>query len=155
MNGQKTSLGRLADFPPYQLSVTSNEVSSAIADRYRARFGLKITEWRVMAVLGDRGPATQRELTDATMMDKVAVNRACKVLEDRGLLVRRPNTKDGRSHLLDLTEDGCKIHDEVMPFAKSIEDEIYAVLSPEESAQLSALLRRLFKSAESMRPTAR
>lgn len=155
MNGQRATLGRLADFPPYQLSVTSNEVSSAIADRYRARFGLKITEWRVMAVLGDRGPTTQRELTDATMMDKVAVNRACKVLEERGILVRQPNAKDGRSHLLDLTAEGCEMHDEVMPFAKGIEDEIYAVLSQAERDQLCYLLGRLFKSAESMRPAAR
>ena len=155
MNGQKASLGRLADFPPYQLLVTSNEVSSAIADRYRARFGLKITEWRVMAVLGDRGPTTQRELTDVTMMDKVAVNRACKVLEDRGLVVRHPNTKDGRSHMLDLTADGWEMHNEVMPFAKSIEDEIYSVLTQAECDQLTYLLRRLFNSAESLRPTAR
>jgi len=155
MNEAKKSLGRLADFPPYQLSVTSNEVSSAIADRYRARFGLKIAEWRVMAVLGDRGAATQRELTDVIMMDKVAVNRACKVLEGRGLLTRRPNTKDGRSHLLDLTGDGREMHDEVMPFAKSIEDEIYAVLTQTECDQLSYLLRRLFKSAQSVRPTTR
>ncbi|NCU12732.1 MAG: MarR family transcriptional regulator, partial [Sphingomonadaceae bacterium] len=81
---------RLADFLPYLLSVTSNAVSDRIADEYRARFGLKIPEWRVMAVLGDAGPLTQRELVGATRMDKVAVNRACKVLEERGLLARSP-----------------------------------------------------------------
>lgn len=148
-------MGRLADFLPYQLSVTSNAVSSAIADRYRERFGLKITEWRVMAVLGDGGPATQRELTDATLMDKVAVNRACKVLEDRGLLMRHPNTKDGRSHLLELTGDGRAMHDDVMPLAKSIQAEMFSVLTEEENEQLRGLLRRLFNSAESMRPAAR
>ncbi|HNN57079.1 MAG TPA: MarR family transcriptional regulator, partial [Novosphingobium sp.] len=53
---------RLADFLPYLLSVTSNAVSDRIADEYRARFGLKIPEWRVMAVLGDAGAQTQRDL---------------------------------------------------------------------------------------------
>jgi len=75
---------------PYQLSVTSNAVSRLIAEQYQARFGLKIAEWRVMAVLGDIGSATQRELAEATLMDKVAVNRACKVLEDRALIEREP-----------------------------------------------------------------
>ncbi|HSJ79524.1 MAG TPA: MarR family transcriptional regulator, partial [Erythrobacter sp.] len=38
--------GELAGFLPYQLSVTSNAVSSLIAERYRKRFALKIPEWR-------------------------------------------------------------------------------------------------------------
>jgi DNA-binding MarR family transcriptional regulator len=59
-----------------------------------------------MAVLGDSGALTQRDLTRLTLMDKVAVNRACKVLEERGLAWRRPNTQDGRSHLLELTGRG-------------------------------------------------
>ena len=57
---QKSS--RLADFLPYLMSVTTNAVSDMIASEYRARFGLKIPEWRVMAVLGDAGAQTQRSL---------------------------------------------------------------------------------------------
>ena len=70
-------VSRLADFLPYLLSVTSNAVSGAVADAYQARIGIRIAEWRVMAVLGDAGDKTQRELVSATLMDKVAVNRAC------------------------------------------------------------------------------
>ena len=134
---------RLADFLPYQLSVTSNAVSSLIAQRYRTRFGLKIPEWRIMAVLGDAGTATQRELTNATLMDKVAVNRACKVLEERGLIRRLPNAQDGRSHLLELTEDGRTVHSEIMPMARSSEREIFAVLGDAEQEQFRGMLRRL------------
>lgn len=155
MTGQDSLLGWLADFLPYQLSVTSNVVSTAIAERYRERFGLRIAEWRVMAVVGDRGQATQRQLTDATIMDKVAINRACKVLEDRGLLMRLPNTRDGRSHILQLTVTGQAMHDEVMPLTRAIQEEMFEVLSEEEKEQLLALLKRLFNSADAMMPTAR
>lgn len=147
MDDKGNSLGRLTDFLPYQLSVTSNAVSSLIARRYRARFGLKIPEWRIMAVLGDSGAATQRELTEATLMDKVAVNRGCKVLEDRGLVARRPNTTDGRSHLLELTGEGRAIHSEVMPLALAIEQELFASFEPQEREMLRAMLRRLFRQA--------
>ena len=82
---------RLKEFLPYQLSITSNAVSGRIALEYRTRFGLSVPEWRVMAVLGDSGALTQRDLTWMTLMDKVAVNSACKVLEERGLVSRRPN----------------------------------------------------------------
>jgi DNA-binding MarR family transcriptional regulator len=135
--------GELESFLPYQLSVTSNAVSSLIATRYRRRFGLKIPEWRVMAVLGDGGRMTQRALTAATVMDKVAVNRAVKVLEERGLVARLPNPEDGRSHLLALTEEGRAIHAEVMPLARATERELLAGLSVEEEAALRCLLARL------------
>lgn len=152
MSDGGTANGRLADFLPYQLSITSNAASSLIAERYRARFGLKIAEWRVMAVLGDAGSATQRALTEATLMDKVAVNRACKVLEERGLIARSPNADDGRSHLLELTEEGRAIHSEVMPLARDIEREIFSTLDDQEQEQFRDLLRRIFAQTEKLRP---
>lgn len=139
---------RLADFLPYLLSVTSNAVSDRIADEYRARFGLKIPEWRVMAVLGDAGPATQRELVGATRMDKVAVNRACKVLEERGLITRSPNASDGRSHHLELTAAGRGIHGEIMPIALDMERKLFAPLSTSERQAFRALLARIYNQAE-------
>ena len=81
---------RLSDFLPYLMSVSANAVSDVVAQQYHARFGLKIPEWRVMAVLGDAGALTQRRLVSSTRMDKVAVNRACKALEERGLAQRSP-----------------------------------------------------------------
>jgi len=139
--------GRLAEFLPYQLSIASNAVSSLIAERYRKRFALKIPEWRVMAVLGDAGQLTQRALTEATLMDKVAVNRACKVLEERALVARAPNTKDGRSHLLTLTTDGRAIHDEVMPLALEIERELFEGFSADEQRTFRVLLERMRERA--------
>lgn len=148
-DGQGES-GQLAGFLPYQLSVTSNAVSSLIAERYRKRFGLKIPEWRVMAVLGDAGSATQRDLTAATVMDKVAVNRAVKVLEDRGLVGRVPNPEDGRSHLLELTGEGRAIHAEVMPLARATEHELIEGLAPGEEDALRRLLVGLRQRAEAL-----
>ena len=137
---QKTPL---SEFLPYQLSITSNAVSGRIALEYRQRFGLSVPEWRVMAVLGDAGPLTQRDLTRLTLMDKVAVNRACKVLEERGLAQRRPNEQDGRSHHLDLTEAGVRMRDEIMPLALEMERRLFSNFAREEVAQFRRLLERV------------
>lgn len=157
--------GELAGFLPYQLSVTSNAVSSLIAERYRKRFALKIPEWRVMAVLGDGashegtgtgagGAMTQRALTAATVMDKVAVNRAVKVLEERGLVARVPNPGDGRSHHLTLTAEGRAIHAEVMPLARATEADLLADLAPGERDALRSLLASLRARATALAQTA-
>lgn len=133
----------LFKFLPYLLSITSNAVSGRIAQEYRTRFALSVPEWRMMAVLGDSGPLTQRELTGLTLMDKVAVNRACKVLEGRGLISRQPNARDGRSHLLELTESGREMHGQIMPLAVGMEQHLFSVLTAEETAHLRALLERV------------
>lgn len=145
-------ISRLADFLPYLLSVTSNAVSDRIAEEYRTHFDLKIPEWRVMAVLGDAGALTQRDLVRATLMDKVAVNRACKVLEDRGLVTRSPNDRDGRSHHLELTADGHAVHGQIMPLALGMERRIFAEFSEEERCQFNSLLWRLRESVKRLDP---
>jgi DNA-binding MarR family transcriptional regulator len=133
----------LADFLPYQLSITANAVSNLIAREYESRFGLKIFEWRIMAVLGDVGQATQSALVDFTLMDKVAVNRACKVLADRQLIERRPHGSDRRSHQLQLTGAGNELHDEIMPLAVEIEKRLLGEVTAEELEMLTTTLLRL------------
>lgn len=152
MNSPRLPGKRLADFLPYQLSVASNAVSTRIAQQYRKRFGLKTTEWRIMAVLGDSGAHTQRELCQLTLMDKVPVNRACKVLEDRGLALRRPNARDGRSHLLALTAEGRAVHARIMPLAEAIEQELFGVLSEGERNALAGMLSRVRDGAGEFDP---
>src|SRR3546814_20064692 len=80
----------LDNFRPYRLSIASNVLLSRIAAEYENRFGLKIPEWRLMAVLGEGQPKTQRELVAATRMDKVTVNRADRksVVEGKSVSVR-------------------------------------------------------------------
>ena len=141
----------LAEFLPYQLSITSNAVSDLIARSYHGRFGLKIPEWRVMAVLGERASVTQRDLVAATAMDKVTVNRASKALVDRGLLGRAPNETDGRSHHLALTSVGRELYDQIAPLALSVEGELETVLSADEARVLADILQRLRTKAGSIK----
>ncbi|OYX46254.1 MAG: hypothetical protein B7Y87_02920 [Sphingomonadales bacterium 32-64-22] len=83
-------------------------------------------------------------------MDKVAVNRACKELEERGLAWRQPNTKDGRSHLLELTEEGRRMYGKIMPLALEMERRLLANFTVEEIAGFKALLVRLKKEVRDL-----
>lgn len=139
----------LATFLPYQLSIASNAVSDRIARQYQARFGLKIPEWRLMAVLGQGEPKTQRDLVHATRMDKVTVSRAAAALTERGLVSRAASERDGRSHLLALTVTGESLYGEIAPVALDMERQLVACLSNDERAVLAELLGRLRDAADS------
>ena len=145
---------KLDEFLPYQLSIASNAASNRIAGIYRDQFDLRIPEWRIMAVLGDAGAATQRELAARTVMDKVAVNRACRALEERGLLERAPNATDGRSHHLALTAEGMAIYARIMPLTREMEQWLFAAFSDEERATFSRMLARVRDRAGSLDPEA-
>ena len=138
----------LDNFLPYRLSVASNALSSRIAAEYQNRFGLKIPEWRLMAVLGEGVPRTQRELVAITHMDKVTVNRAAKALADRQLIARQAHEADGRSHHLELTETGRSLYDAIVPAALASEAQLEVQLSASERAALMAMLAKLTAAAE-------
>ena len=152
MMTNKAEPTQLDEFLPYQLSIASNAASDRIAEVYRSQFALRIPEWRIMAVLGDAGSVTQRELTARTVMDKVAVNRACRALEDRGLIDRAPNATDGRSHHLALTDEGREMYDRIMPLARQMERRLFASFTPEERASFSEMLSRVRQRAGELDP---
>ncbi|HWW56590.1 MAG TPA: MarR family winged helix-turn-helix transcriptional regulator [Sphingopyxis sp.] len=138
----------LDNFLPYRLSIASNALSSRIAAEYENRFGLKIPEWRLMAVLGEGQPKTQRELVEATRMDKVTVNRAAKALAERQLIGRQAHRDDGRSHHLDLTETGRSLYDAIAPAALASEARLESNISASERATLLRILAKLTSAAE-------
>ncbi len=99
-------------FLPYRLSVLSNRLSQTIAGAYARRFGLGITEWRVIAVLGRYPGLSANAVAARTAMDKVAVSRTVARLLERGLLQRDIHDDDRRRSVLELSADGYGIYDE-------------------------------------------
>jgi DNA-binding MarR family transcriptional regulator len=133
----------LENFLPYRLSVLSNRVSQTIADIYQKRFGLAITEWRVMAVLGRFTDLSANEVAERTAMDKVAVSRAVARLLERSLIKREIHSDDRRRSVLALSEVGYSVYDEIAPMALACEQRLVATLDEEEKAVLDRLLHKL------------
>jgi DNA-binding MarR family transcriptional regulator len=140
----------LEHFLPYRLSVLSNRVSQTIARIYVDRFDLGITEWRVIAVLGRHPGLSANGVAERTAMDKVAVSRTIARLLERGLVQRDIHGDDRRRSVLELSEAGYRIYDEVVPMALGCEQRLIASLSAAEVALLDSLLDRLMKSVDDM-----
>ncbi len=133
----------LEHFLPYRLSVLSNRVSGAIARVYSERFGLGVTEWRVMAVLGRYPELSAGEVAQRTAMDKVAVSRAVAGLVEAGRVERETHGDDRRRSVLRLTAEGRAIHDAVAPLALAFERRLLDGMAQDERDVLFRLLDRL------------
>lgn len=131
-------------FLPYRLSLLTNTVSDGIAQAYRQRHEISVTEWRVMAVLGRYPGLTASEIVERTAVDKVAISRAVKRLSSKNLIERKPDPADRRRMRLHITTGpGSKVLEDVIPLAQRYEDDLLEMLSEAERQALGITLKKL------------
>jgi len=143
---------RLEDFLPYRLAVLSNTVSTTVARAYDKRFNVSIPEWRVIAVLGRFPGLSAVEVAERTLMDKVAVSRAVTKLIKNGRIDREFADSDKRRSILNLSEDGKKLHDEIAQLALQFERDLLHGFSEEEMNNLNSVMERLLARASLIGP---
>lgn len=138
----------LDDYLPYQFAVLSGFLGQALFETYGERFGLTVTEWRVMASVGQSAGTSAAEISTKTRLDSVAVHRAVKSLAARRLIELRPAHGDRRRKPLALTAQGREIHDSVAPQALRLEQRMLQFLSAKEAAALRRALRKICEGLE-------
>ena len=149
MNEQALDLEK---FLPYQLSVLSNTISAAIAETYSSRYGLSISEWRVLAVLGRFPGSSAGEVGEKTAMDKVAVSRAVSRLLAAGRIEREFADADRRRSILRMSASGKEIYQHISPVLLQYEAELLAGLSATDRGHLGRILARLVSRARQVGP---
>lgn len=137
----------LEDFLPYRLSILSNTVSGKIAEAYEKRFGLSIPEWRVIAILGRFPGLSAVNVAERTLMDKVAVSRAVTKLVKNGRIDREFADADRRRSILNLSDEGRRVHDDIAPLALQFERDLLLGLNQEEIEMLDTIIERLLARA--------
>jgi DNA-binding MarR family transcriptional regulator len=143
----------LEKFLPYRLSLLTNTISQGMAQSYRSLHNISITEWRVLAVLGRFPGLSASEVVDRTAMDKVAISRAVKNLEEKGLLERRTDEEDRRRQNLVITQNpGQAVLSEVIPMAQRYETALVGALDEGELSYLLKLITKLQDSALALNP---
>ncbi len=137
----------LEDFLPYRMSVLSHTISTTIARVYDKRFGLSIPEWRVIAILGRFPGLSAVEVAERTMMDKVAVSRAVTKLIKNGRIDRQFADADRRRSILNLSDEGRKVHNDIAPLALQFERDLLHGISEEDCETFDIVVERLLAKA--------
>lgn len=137
----------LEEFLPYRLAVLSNTVSTTVARAYDKRFSVSIPEWRVIAILGRFPGLSAVEVAERTMMDKVAVSRAVTKLVKNGRIDREFADADKRRSILNLSEEGRQLHDEIAELAMQFERDLLEGFTEEEIGELNKTMERLMARA--------
>ena len=157
MNNHKASLtdpqGYAPEGPasPYKLDDSWIYKVSVIADRVARRVSqiasrvgdLNLSQWRVLAAIGDQDGRTASHVVELTPMDKGIVSRAVASLVAQGYLKREASRTDGRLSHLYMTASGRKIFEAIVAELDATGANGDALITGQDRALFLATLNRL------------
>jgi DNA-binding MarR family transcriptional regulator len=116
-------------------------------ERYSApnikALGLTMTQFDVIATLGNQPPMTCKELGEKTLVTKGTLTGVLERLELKGVIFREANSGDGRSQLIALTKEGQQLFEKVFPEHLDFLNQAFSKLSNEENVEIQHALKKL------------
>lgn len=109
----------LAHYPPYQLVHAAEMLRDTFEQFYEQRYQLTVPQWRLMMVLGPHYPISQKELVEASGMDKVRISREIRRLAEKGIIFTESSEQDKRISLVSLTNVGLSLFQQLKSEAGS------------------------------------
>jgi len=128
---------------PFGLTAIANKISRSASRTYLALFGIGINEWRILANLRARPGTTANAICQHSGLDKAAVSRSLRLLEDNRMIETSPGSPESRGRNLRLTKAGDELHDQVIMVALAREARLLTGFTPEERVQFRYFITRL------------
>lgn len=122
-----------------ELLAVADQLRCRRADALRRR-GLTQHEHAVLAALAERGRQSQGELARLVGVDPRNIGPVLDSLGPRRLLVSRTDPADRRRRLLQLSEQGAAVAEELAAELTAVETEVFAALGPGDLTELGRLL---------------
>src|SRR3981189_1562375 len=145
--GQTLDLER---YVPAFVTFIANKLSRSATALYQKRFGVNVTEWRMMSLLAIAPGLTASRICYVIGFDKGPVSRTLALMQKRGLIAIKTDPRDGRSHSISLTPKGRQVHDQVIVAPVGRERGLLACLRKDEREVLIDLLRRVHSNLDAV-----
>jgi DNA-binding MarR family transcriptional regulator len=142
----RTDDGEVIDlerYVPALITFIANKLSRSATVLYQKRFGVNVTEWRILVLLAIEPGIPASRICHVIGFDKGPVSRTLSIMQGRGLVAVKTDPKDGRTHSISLTPKGRAIHDDIMVVALERERRLLGCLQKEEREVLINLLARV------------
>ena len=138
-------------FIPSALTDLAQKITATASASYRPRFGVGITDWRIMALLASEPWIAPVQICESTGLDKAAVSRALRDLAAKGFVETRGGGGGRRRVPVALTAKGLAVHDRMVGVALMRQEHLLADFSGEERALLREFLGRMRRRVETIK----
>lgn len=133
----------LKDFMPYLLYQAADVASRGFESYYKCKYGMLRTEWRVIFHIGRFHKMTAKDICERSKVHKTKVSRAVHALETKGYLKRTQLANDRRQELLELTDSGSRVFDDLCAEAERFDAEMMTAFSDNDKAAMRQFLVRI------------
>ncbi len=114
-----------------------------IGHMMRARSEGKASQKRILIILNEFEPMTQRDLTERLGIQPGSASEILAKLEKAGLIIRTSNEADRRTTDIRLTDSGRKLAGEALGERQKRHEEMFSCLSEKEKEQFLLLLEKI------------
>ena len=123
----------------------------AQARLHAAGIDITIDQWLVLKTIHESADVTLQHVGAAVFKDFASITRIVQLLEQKGLLRRKPHPTDGRRSKLVLTSAGESVIRTVEPIAQANRRQALEGIDAEEVARLRAVLKRITENCDALR----
>jgi DNA-binding MarR family transcriptional regulator len=141
-------------YVPALITFIANKLSRSATVLYQKRFGVNVTEWRILVLLAIEPGIPASRICHVIGFDKGPVSRTLGLMQERGLVAIEADVHDRRSHSITITPKGRAIHDRIMVVALERERKLLDCLRPDERELLIDLLGRVHGNLAAVTETA-
>jgi DNA-binding MarR family transcriptional regulator len=150
-DGRARQVLDLDRYVPALITFIANKLSRGATVVYQKRFGVNVTEWRILSLLAIEPEISAARICHVIGFDKGPVSRTLAAMEGRGLVAIKADQDDARTYSISLTAKGYATHDQVIVVALERERRLLSCLNKPEREVLIELLRRVHGNLDAVK----
>ncbi len=108
-----------------------------------ASFGVTADQYVLLSVLAEEQGLSQRELADAICSDANTIGAMLRLLEEKGLVRRRPDQSDARARIVQISAKGRRLQKQLDACAEPLHRDLQEALGAAELTRLKQSLRKI------------
>lgn len=105
--------------------------------------GITEQQWRVLRVLEEEGPMEPTRIAELACLLLPSLTRILQKLDEKGLILRRPDRDDKRKQVVQISEAGAELIAEHLPESLAVLDRVKARMGADRYEALLDLLNEL------------
>ena len=126
-----------------------NRCAAQMAQRFQREldpYGISLAQWGALLAIHQLGQALPSDVAARVGIDRGATTRLIARMEEKGLVERQANARDGRSVVLSLSSATRSLMPELIALSKRVNQEALGALPAKDRAALMSTLDRLLQT---------
>jgi len=124
----------------YQIKLTNQETNTL----FEKETGFSLTRYEMLMFLKKKGICSQNQIQTELKIDRAAITRHLKILEQKGYVIRKRNAENNREIFVQLSDKAIQDLEACGKEHNQGKSSLSLSLSDEEAEQLSDLLNKLY-----------